>query len=141
MHPDRQAIYQATIRRMVTESLNEKETRFAEEHASDTDEQLTAYLQKCALEMNHTPHPKEIVGWRYILERFGTWEQAIRAARLPFPVTPNTPSKFPLVMNEYEHQQVLYRQKKADKKVKHLQRMQKQAMQNKQFAQEQEKLK
>ena len=141
MHPDRQVIYQTAIRRMVAQALNEKEERFAAEHSSDTDAQLAAYLRQCALHLRYTPHAKEIVGWQYILERFGTWEKAIRAARLPLPTTPNTPSKFQLVLDEYEHQQVLYRQKKADKKQKHQQRMQKQAEQRRQYAKEQEKLK
>lgn len=136
MHPDRQAIYQATIRRMVTEALNAKEEQFASEHSLDTDAQLAAYLRRCALEMKYTPHAKEIVGWQYLLERFGTWEQAIRAARLPLPTTPNTPSKFQLVLDEYEHQQALYRQKKADKKQKHQMRMQKQAEHRRQYEQE-----
>ena len=141
MHPDRQVIYQTTIRRMVAQALNEKEECFATEHSSDTDAQLAAYLRQCALHLRYTPHAKEIVGWQYLLERFGTWEQAIRAARLPLPTTPNTPSKFQLVLDEYEHQQALYRQKKADKKQKHQQRMQKQAEQRRQHAEQQEKLK
>ena len=135
MHPDRQVIYQATIRRMVTESLNKKEECFASEHSSDTDAQLATYLRYCATKLGYTPHAKEIVGWQYILERFGTWEQAIRAARLPLPTTPNTPSKFQLVLDEYEHQQMLYRQRKAEKKQKHQQRLHEQALKRKQHEQ------
>ena len=141
LHPDRQAIYQATIRRMVTEALDEKEKQFASKHDSDTDAQLAAYLRQCAMMLSHTPHAKEIVGWQYLLKRFGTWEQAIRTARLPLPTTPNTPSRFQLVLDEYEHQQALYRRKKAEKKQKHQQRIQKQAEQRRQYAKEQEKLK
>ena len=133
LHPDRQVIYQATIRRMVTESLNKKEECFAGEHSSDTDAQLAAYLRKCAADLGYTPHAKEIVGWQYLLERFGTWEQAICAARLKLPTTPNTPSKFQLVLDEYEHQQMLYRQRKAEKKQKHQQRLQEQAVKRKQY--------
>ena len=140
MHPDRQAIYQATIRRMVTEALNEREAYFAAEHASATEVQLTEYLRQCALELNHTPHAKEIVGWQYITVRFGTWEQAIAAAKLPPPTTANTPSRFRLVLDEYEHQQAIYRQKKADKKQKNLQRMKKQAEYRRRYEEEQEKL-
>ena len=133
MHPNRQVIYQATIRRMVTEALSEKEERFAAEHSSDTDAQLANYLRQCAAGLGYTPHAKEIVGWQYLLERFGTWEQAIRAARLSLPTTPNTPSKFQLVLDEYEHQQMLYRQRKADKKQKHQQRLHEQAVKRKQY--------
>ena len=133
LHPNRQVIYEATLRRMVTEALNEKEACFAAEHSSDTDAQLIAYLRQCAAGLGYTPHAKVIVGWQYLLERFGTWEQAIRAARLPLPTTPNTPSKFQLVTDEYEHQQMLYRQRKAEKKQKHQQRLHQQAVKRKQY--------
>ena len=126
---------------MVEEALQEKEACFVSEHASDTDAQLAAYLRECAAGLGHTPHAKEIVGWQYILARFGTWEKALYMARLPHPSTPKTPSKFQLVLDEYENQQKIYRQKKADKKQKHQQRMQKQAEQRRLYAQEQEKLK
>ena len=116
MHPDRQVIYQATIRRMVEESLQEKEAYFVSEHASDTDAQLAAYLRQCAAGLGHTPHAKEIVGWQYILASFGTLEKAIYMAQLLLPSTPKTPSKFRLVLDEYEIQQKIYRQKKEDKK-------------------------
>ncbi|MBQ8796952.1 MAG: hypothetical protein IJZ56_02020 [Oscillospiraceae bacterium] len=126
MHPDRKHIYEAVIKRMVTESLAEKEKQFAVEHAEDTDGQLIAYLRKCTMELQHSPHPKEIVGWQYILERFGTWEGALRRARIPRPYTPNTPSKFQLVVDEIALQQEIYRKKKAEKKQLSNQRRQQQ---------------
>ena len=118
---------------MGTEALNEKEACFAAEHSSDTDAQLVTYLRQCAAGLGYTPHAKEIVGWQYLIERFGTWEQAIRTARLPLPTTPNTPSRFQLVLNEYAHQQTLYRQRKAEKKQKHQQRLDRQAVKRKQY--------
>lgn len=135
MHPDRQVIYQAVIQRMVTESLNQKEEQFAAEHVDDSDAMLLNYLRKCAVDLGHTPHSKEIVGWRYITERFGTWEHALRKARLPWPHTPGTVSKFQLVIDETQFQQKLYRQKKAEKKQKQQQRIQQQAQKRKQSAQ------
>lgn len=136
MYPDRKHIYEVVIRKMVTEALHEKEMQFAAQHEQDTDEQLLSYLWKCAAELRHSPHPKEIVGWKYILERFGTWEIALRRARLPCPYTPNTPSKFQLVIHETELQQKLYRQKKAEKKQRSQQLIQQQAQKRKQHAQE-----
>ena len=118
---------------MVTEALKEKEASFASEHASDTDGQLAAYLRKCAGELGYTPHAKEIIGWQYLLTRFGSWERAVCEAGLPLPTTPNTPSAFQLVLEEYQRQQVLYRQKKAEKKERHEMRLQKQAQQRKQY--------
>ena len=98
MHPDRQIIYQTAIQRMVTQALEEKETQFQADHAEDTEEQLLQYLCACAKELGHTPYPKEIVGGRYLLQRFETWENALTLARLPKPNTPNKVSAFALVV-------------------------------------------
>ena len=42
--PSRNAIYDATIRRMTACALEEAENRFAVEHAQDTEQQLADYL-------------------------------------------------------------------------------------------------
>ena len=44
--PSRNAIYDATIRRMTACALEEAENRFAVEHAQDTEQQLADYLRK-----------------------------------------------------------------------------------------------
>lgn len=124
MHPDRQIIYQTAIQRMVNQALEEKEAQFAAEHASDTNVQLLQYLLECAKTLGHTPYPKEIIGGKYILERFISWENALQAANLPGPTTPNKISTFALVIQETKHQEEVYRQKKAMKKQKHQQRLQ-----------------
>ena len=124
---------------MVTQALEEKETQFQADHAEDTEEQLLQYLCACAKELGHTPYPKEIVGGRYLLQRFETWENALTLARLPKPNTPNKVSAFALVVEETHRQEALYRQKKAMKKQKHQQRLQKQAQARKQYMQDQAK--
>ena len=136
MHPDRHIIYQTAIQRMVTQALEEKETRFQADHAGDTDEQLLQYLRSCAQQLGHTPYPKEIVGGQYILRRFETWEKVLSAAKLPRPTTPNKVSAFALVIAETQQQEELYRQKMVLKKQKHQQRLQKQAQARKQYLQE-----
>lgn len=133
MRPDRHIIYQTAIQRMVNEALEEKETAFSQAHAADTDAQLLDYLRICAVNLGHTPYPKEIVGGMLLLARFGTWENALRSAKLPQPTTPNKASTFALVIQEIQRQEELYRQKKVMKKQKHQQRLQKQAQARKQF--------
>ena len=49
--PSRNAIYDATIRRMTACALEEAENRFAVEHAQDTEQQLADYLRKYADEL------------------------------------------------------------------------------------------
>ena len=122
MKPSRQDIYNSVINRMVRESLEAKHNAFAEAHGQDTDLQLIAYIRSCALQLGHTPHQKEVIGWPFITERFGTWGDALKAAKLPFPRTPNTPSQFAIMLDEIEEQKRIYREKKAQKKLQSRQR-------------------
>ena len=113
----RQNIYEGTIRRMVTQALEEQEEKFREEHAPDTREQLAAYLRSCALELHHAPWPGEILGGTVIAERFGSWEQALAAAGLPRPRGQNKPAEFLRVKQEEQRQKERYRQRKAEKRL------------------------
>ena len=47
-HPGRNNIYEAAIKRMVTQSLEAQEQEFAQHRGTDSDEQLLAYLRYCA---------------------------------------------------------------------------------------------
>ena len=116
-YPGRQNIYDAIIRRMVQDALELQEQQFREAHGSDTDEQLLSYLRSCAVKLNHTPWPGEILGGSLIEERFGSWERALALARLPEPHTMNQSKHFARVRLETEKQKELYRQKKAEKKI------------------------
>ena len=121
--PSRNAIYDATIRRMTACALEEAENRFAVEHAQDTEQQLADYLRKYADEMGHTPWPREIPGGVTIQTRFGSWEAAVAEAGLPFPEHPNRPGKFRRVREETQRQRAIYRQKKAEKRERAKERM------------------
>ena len=115
-YPGRQNIYEATIRRMVQEALEQQEQEFRQQHESDTDEQLLAYLRGWAIRKNHTPWPGEIIGGKYIQERFGSWNRALLLARLPEPRTENQTKSFARVQEETKKQKELYRQRKVEKK-------------------------
>ncbi|MBQ9166993.1 MAG: hypothetical protein IJX67_01110 [Oscillospiraceae bacterium] len=123
MKPPRQNIYNAVIHRMVLESLKAKHDAFAQEHAQDTDQQLITYMRSCARQLGHAPHQKEIIGWPMITARFGTWGDALRAAKLQFPRTQNTPSQFAIMLDEIQEQKRIYRQRKSQKKLQAKQRM------------------
>ena len=127
MKPDRNAIYNAVINRMVREALEQKEEDFALAHAQDSDKELLIYLQRCAAELRHSPWPKEIVGWTYLTERFGDWNEMLRKAHLPMPNTPNKPSEFYLTLQEVKDQKQIYRQRKEEKKAKAAERLRLQA--------------
>lgn len=121
-HPERNNIYDATIKRMVNETLEAQEQDFAKNRADDSDEQLLAYLQFCAELLGHTPWSREIIGGRSIEDRFGSWEKALAKAKLPKPITQDKLTGFSRYIEENERQKVVYRQKKTAKKQKAQQR-------------------
>ena len=113
----RHNIYEGAIRKMVTQALEAREAEFEKEHASDSDTQLLAYLRLCAAKLQHTPWPEEILGGTVIARRFGSWEKALAAARLPHPPGETKPDTFPRIKREEERQKEIYRQRKAEKKL------------------------
>lgn len=130
-YPGRQNIYEATIRRMVQEALEQQEQEFRQQHESDTDEQLLAYLRAWAIRKHHTPWPGEIVGGKYIQEHFGSWNRALLLARLPAPKTANQKKTFVRFQEEVARQKEIYRQRKAEKKVLAQKRLAQQAAKKK----------
>ena len=118
LRPNRNAIYNAVIKRMVRESLEQKEEDFAIAHAQDSDAELLTYLRRCAAELKHSPWPGEIVGWKYLTERFVDWNEMLRRAHLPMPTTSNKVTSFQLVLEETKYQKQVYRQKKEEKKAR-----------------------
>jgi hypothetical protein len=83
-------------------------------------EMLLDYFRKQAEVLEHTPWPKEIVGWQMIVQRFGSWEETVKKAGLPLMTTPNTTTKFLLYREEEELQKRIYRTNRAEKKAKSL---------------------
>ena len=70
---------------MTNAAMRRKDAEFVAAHRDDTDEQLIAYLQRCAQELGHTPYPREVFGGAMIGERFGGWSRAVDVAGLPYP--------------------------------------------------------
>ena len=125
-HPGRNNIYDAAIKRMVSEALEAQEQEFAQNRGSDSDEQLLDYLQFSTQLLGHTPWPREIVGGSVIEQRFGSWEAALQKAKLPKMVTQDKLTGFSRYIEENERQKVIYREKKAAKKQKAKQRLKEQ---------------
>ena len=120
--PSRNDIYEAVIRKMVTQALEEQEDDFEQSHAEDTEESLIGYLQDCAKALGYSPRYKEIIGWRLLEQRFGGWNEALQKAGL-IPSAKCPVTKLPRILEETERQKELYRQKKAEKKRRNKQRM------------------
>lgn len=118
----RHNIYEATIKRMVAQAIEQQEQEFAAAHSADTDEQLLTYLRQCAVALGHTPWPKEIVGGSLIEQRFGGWQNALTKSKLPHPTTQDVPMSFARMKGERVRQEIEYRRKKAEKKLRAQQR-------------------
>ena len=115
-YPGRHNIYEATIRRMVTQALEAQEMQFRQDHARDTDAQLLELIRDWVSVHGYTPWPLEIPGGSYMAERFGSWEALIDQARLKPPAHPNRTQSFQRFREETERQKAIYRRKKAEKK-------------------------
>ena len=61
----------------------ERDARWGEANGHMTDEELLTYLCECAETLGHVPYSNEVVGGRYISQRFGGWGMAIYRAGLP----------------------------------------------------------
>ena len=120
--PSRNDIYEAVIRKMVTQALEEQEDDFEQSHAEDTEESLIGYLQDCAKALGYSPRYKEVIGWRLLEQRFGGWNAALQQAEL-VPGVRCPVTKLPRIIEETEKQKEIYRQRKAEKKRRNKQRM------------------
>ena len=85
--------FQKQIDQRTRASLVILEEQFASEHTSDTNEQRLEYLRSCSRELGHTPNIREVIGGRYIVERFGSWAAALVLADLELPQGMKLPSK------------------------------------------------
>ena len=52
------------------------EEQFARDHAKDTDEQLCDYVKEQKMKDKNFDRMK-LIGYQYIVERFGSWQNAI----------------------------------------------------------------
>ena len=131
--PSRNDIYEAVIRKMVNQALEEQEDAFEQIPRSDPEDALVAYLQHCAEVLGYSPRYKEIVGWRLLEQRFGGWNAALQQAEL-VPAVRCPVTKIPRIIEETEKQKEIYRQRKAEKKLRNRQRLQEQERKKKENA-------
>lgn len=122
MYAGRNNLYDSVIRRMVRQSLAQKEQDFRQSWQEQPDEALLEYLRQGAKRIGHSPHEREILGGEYLSERFGGWDNVLERAGLPQPVTPDSPQQFARIREETLIQQKHYREKKAEKRRKAQQR-------------------
>jgi len=120
------SFYSTIIAQRAARELEKKELQFAEDHSKDKDSELILYVCQQALLLGHTPREKEIVGWRYLLERFGSWDKILIKAYLkPYPVQ-EPESEYAIVREERDRQIELHKERKRKRKIKAAQRVKQQ---------------
>jgi len=125
------SFYHSIIAQRAARVLEERELEFAESHRSDKDTELISYFCHEALRLGHTPREKEITGWKYLLERFGSWDRLIVRAHLkPYDVD-EAEHEYSLVKAERERQIELHKERKRKRKIKAAQRLKQQEQKRK----------
>ena len=107
--------------------LDAREKAFKEAHINDTDVELLNYVLKQTLALGHSPRSGEIEGWRYLEERFKSWDAILKRLHLDPYKSNETYRKYILFQKEFDHQLALYKEHKKYQKQKSLERRLKQA--------------
>ncbi len=107
--------------------LDAREKAFKEAHINDTDVELLDYVLKQTLALGHSPRSGEIEGWRYLEERFKSWDAILKRLHLDPYKSNETYRKYILFQKEFDHQLALYKEHKKYQKQKSLERRLKQA--------------
>lgn len=111
--------YEQMIHKRTKASLEQQERQFAVDHSQDSDRQLLEYLCQCEKQLGRTPFPSEVIGGRFLVERFGGWENALAYAGLArYKGYAPAPAKRRIYLQELQRQQELYRREKQEKKDK-----------------------
>lgn len=113
---DYYAMAERQIAKRVKEALEARDAAFAERHAETPLPQLAQYLKRCAETLKHSPSPNEVDGGAFIEERFGSWEAAMRLAKLSPPKSMRKLSDTARYKGEKARQEPLYREERKKKK-------------------------
>ena len=123
LNPARNMDIDAWHERKITERTKsffaERDARFAEAHAGDSNNRLFLYLAARARELRRMPHPIEIEGGGYIHSRLGDWD--VLADRLGYPPVRRHAADCRIYRQEYKRQEELFyaerRRLRAEKKA------------------------
>ena len=113
---DFQAWAQNQISKRTEAALKERDEAFAARHAETPLPQLARYLHRCFLSLGHSPSPNEVDGGSFIEERFGSWEAAMRLAKLPLPASMRKLKDTARYKSERKRQEPLFREERKKKK-------------------------
>ena len=113
---DFQAWAQNQISKRTEAALKERDEAFAARHGETPLPQLARYLHRCSLSLGHSPSPNEVDGGSFIEERFGSWEAAMRLAKLSPPTSMRKLRDTARYKSERKRQEPLFREERKKKK-------------------------
>lgn len=113
---DYYALAERQIAKRTKAALEARDAEFAEQHAETPLPQLAQYLRRCAETLKHSPSPSEVDGGDFIETRFGSWEAAMREAKLSPPKSMRKLSDTARYKGEKARQEPLYREERKKKK-------------------------
>ena len=101
---------EAKIAENTRNAIRQKNEAFARQHRSDTNRELIQYLWLSARTLGHSPSATEVIGAELLVERFGSWEKALEAAKLPKVRNPVPLTRSPIYCKELRHQTEIFQQ-------------------------------
>lgn len=79
---DYKSWFDRQVARRTEETLAARDAAFVARYETAPNAVLVQYLRFCAETLGRTPAPVEIDGSPLLMQRFGSWEEAVRAAGL-----------------------------------------------------------
>ena len=117
-HFDAQRWYDTTIDKRTREALRSRIAEFELEHENDSDTELLILIRARANELGYVPYAVDCLAGHMIVQRFGSWINALRLAKLPKPRGSMRIRDSRLYQEEYRRQQKLHRIEKELKMSK-----------------------
>lgn len=113
--------FQKIVENRTRAALNARHREFAESHQCSSDESLLAYVRGEAERLGCSPDVGEIIGGRYIAQRFhGSWQQVMNAAGLPYRSGSRKVTKCRVYEEDFARQAALFRRERAEAKEKRM---------------------
>ena len=110
--------FEKMTRKRAHRALIAKENIFSQQHAHDTDAQLLEYVRHCALDIGHSPAQGEVIGGKFIADRFAGWDTAICQAGLELPQKPPKLERRKIFLDELRFQKKSFLEEKLAIKEK-----------------------
>ncbi len=107
--------YDVTMDKRTRDALSLRIAEYEQAHENDSDAALLDMLRARAEELGYVPYPVDCLAGGLIMQRFGSWQTALKLASLPKPMGTKVIKNSRLYQEEYRRQQKLHRREKEQK--------------------------